>query len=236
MKKLLHLAIIPDANRRWARKRGLKPWEGHEAGAKNLEKILEAAKAEGIKFISFWGSSEDNLEKRPFLEKRALLDIYERYFKKLIESPNIHQDQVRINVLGEWESQFPPGLKKIIKETIKKTAGYQKFFLNFFLAYSGDKEMERAIIKVAEDFKLGMVKKITPEVIKNRLLTKDLPPVDLLIRTGSTDDPHFSTGFMMWDTKDAQLFFSPKEWPGFKKSDLTLALKSYYGRFRRYGS
>ena len=80
-----HVAIIPDANRRWAIERGLKPWEGHEEGAKNLEKVLDAALEWGIKCIAFWGSSMDNLKKRPLEEKAALFDIYKRYFKKLTD-------------------------------------------------------------------------------------------------------------------------------------------------------
>jgi len=112
MKIPLHIAIVPDGNRRWAKKNGLKAWEGHEAGAKNLEKILEVAKELDIKHISFWGSSEDNLKKRPLSEKRALLDIYKRYFKKITEDERIHRNKIKINVLGEWKKQFPASLKK----------------------------------------------------------------------------------------------------------------------------
>jgi len=75
-----HVVIIPDGNRRWARSHSLKPWQGHEAGAKNLEKLVCYALKKGIHFLSFWGSSLDNLKKRTLSERRALLDIYSRYF------------------------------------------------------------------------------------------------------------------------------------------------------------
>ncbi|MBU2025266.1 undecaprenyl diphosphate synthase family protein, partial [Patescibacteria group bacterium] len=140
MKIPKHIAIIPDGNRRWAKKRSLKPWQGHEAGAKNLEQILEAAKENNIKYISFWGSSEDNLRKRPFLEKKELLKIYQKYFKKIINSEEVHKNKIKINVLGEWKKQFPQTLKKTIEKTIEKTKNYSNFFVNFFLAYSGEKE------------------------------------------------------------------------------------------------
>jgi undecaprenyl diphosphate synthase len=75
-----HIAIIPDGNRRWAKARGLKPWEGHEAGALNTEKLLRKALSMGIECFSLWGSSLENLKKRPLDEKMALLKIYEVYF------------------------------------------------------------------------------------------------------------------------------------------------------------
>ncbi len=231
----LHIAIVPDGNRRWAKKRGKKPWEGHEVGAKNLEKILEAAKELNIKYVSFWGSSEDNLRKRPFREKRALLDIYKRYFKKITESRRVHLNKIKINILGEWKKQFSPSLKRIIQEAERRTAKYNNYFINFFLAYSGNREMKRAIKKIAQDFKSGKIKKISDAVIKKSLITKDLPPVDLLIRTGSSNDPHLSAGFMMWDTQNSQLFFSDKDWPDFNKQEFKKAIKNYSRQTRRYG-
>ena len=79
-----HIAIIPDGNRRWAAAHGLKPWEGHEAGARMMEKLVRKAFDLGIKQLSFWGSSLENLKKRPFEEKKALLRIYEEYFQRLM--------------------------------------------------------------------------------------------------------------------------------------------------------
>ena len=89
-----HLVIIPDGNRRWATERGLEPWEGHEEGAKNTEKLIREAHRLGVREISFWGSSLENLVKRPVLESKALLRIYETYFKRLLESDDIHKDEV----------------------------------------------------------------------------------------------------------------------------------------------
>ncbi|MDD3607377.1 MAG: undecaprenyl diphosphate synthase family protein, partial [Candidatus Moranbacteria bacterium] len=89
-----HVAIIPDGNRRWARKRGLEPWIGHEEGAKIIENISQQALDMGIRCITFWGSSIDNLTKRPIQEKLFLLDIYERYFKKLMKDPKIQKNKI----------------------------------------------------------------------------------------------------------------------------------------------
>jgi undecaprenyl diphosphate synthase len=227
-----HVAIIPDGNRRWAKAKGLQPWEGHEAGAKNLEKVLRANLDLGVKYITFWGSSLDNLRKRPLREKKALLDIYRRYFAKLTESEDIHKYQVRVNVIGRWEEQFPEAVKKIIRKCIHRTEKYQKYFLNFLLAYSGDDELVEAANNIIEKFK-GRVKRITARMIKDHLMTRDLPPVDLLIRTGG--EPHMSAGFMMWDLRNAQMYFSPVLWPDFDEKKAREAIGDYSRRARKYG-
>ncbi|MBI2439155.1 MAG: di-trans,poly-cis-decaprenylcistransferase [Candidatus Moranbacteria bacterium] len=226
-----HVVIIPDGNRRFASERGWEPWEGHEAGAKNTEKIVKEARRLGIRELSFWGSSLENLSKRPFAESQALLRIYETYFKKILTGEDIHKDQVRIRCIGRWEEQFPESLKKTIAECLQVTKGYDKFSLNFFLAYSGDDEMREAFEKVAMRLEPG--KKVTNEMIKQNLMTRELPPVDLLIRTGG--EPHLSAGFMMWDIANTQLYFSEKYYPDFDEKAFEEALLEYAARGRRFG-
>lgn len=226
-----HIAIVPDGNRRWAKERGLDPWQGHEAGAQNTEKLLRKALAMGVKCVSLWGSSVENLTKRPLLEKKELLRIYEEYFAKLIKSSDIHDNQVRINFIGKWEQQFPDSLKKIMREGLEVTKNYSKHILNFFVAYSGDDEMLEAIKNISKD-RLSS-ESITKETVKKYLMTKDLPLVDYLIRTGG--EPHLSAGFMMWDIANAQLFFSEKFYPDFDEKQFELALEDYAQRGRRHG-
>lgn len=226
-----HVVIIPDGNRRWAVERGLQPWEGHEAGAQNTEKLIREARKIGIRELSFWGSSLENLAKRPLMEKKALLRIYETYFKKLLESEDIHQDEAHIRFIGHWAEQFPDSLKQIMRECMETTKNYGKCFLNFFLAYSGTDEMRLAFQKVTSVLKQGEM--VTDEMIKQNLMTRELPPVDLLIRTGG--DPHLSAGFMMWDMADAQLHFSDKYFPDFDEAAFREAIADYARRQRRFG-
>ncbi len=226
-----HIAIIPDGNRRWARERNLRPWEGHEAGAKNLEGLVRFLLKKGIQCLSFWGSSLDNLSKRPLQEKKALLDIYKRYFTDLMNSREIHENEVKIHVIGRWEEQFPESLKKIIREAIHKTARYKKKILNFMVAYSGIDEMTQAIQNIQNRYEKGT--RVTSEMIKENLMTASIPPVDYVIRTGG--EPHLSSGFMMWDTADAQLYFSEKKFPEFGDPELEEALQEYMQRKRRFG-
>jgi undecaprenyl diphosphate synthase len=226
-----HIAIIPDGNRRWAKEKDLQPWEGHGAGAEKLEQLARWAFDNGIFCVSFWGSSLENLQKRPLREKQELLKIYEEYFKKLIVNEDIHRNRVRINVIGKWEKQFPSSLKKIIMEGIEKTAHYDQHELNFFLAYSGDDEMLDTVRTIAAS---GIApEKITAETIKQNLMTKELPAVDLLIRTGG--EPHLSAGFMMWDIANSYLYFSEKYFPDFDEEELSLAIAEYASSGKRNG-
>jgi undecaprenyl diphosphate synthase len=227
----VHVAIVPDGNRRWAKERGLNPWQGHEAGAQNTEKLLRKALAMGIQCVSLWGSSVENLTKRPLLEKKELLRIYEEYFLKLINSADIHDNEVKINFIGKWEEQFPESLKKIMRNGLEATKHYSKHVLNFFLAYSGDDEMLEAVKAMVQD---GIsAQAVNKETLKKYLMTKDLPTVDYLIRTGG--EPHLSAGFMMWDIANAQLFFSEKYYPDFNDEQFQLAIEDYQQRGRRHG-
>lgn len=226
-----HVAIIPDGNRRWARGKGMKPWEGHEVGAKNFEALIKHSLKKGIKCLTIWGSSLDNLTKRPLEEKKELLEIYKRYFKRLLEGGEIHENEVQVNVIGRWEEQFPESLKSIIYEAMEKTRHYKKRMLNFLLAYSGTDEMLQAVKDICEKCEKGS--KITPEVIKENLMTKNMPPVDFLVRTGG--EPHNSTGFMMWDLANSQYYFSPELFPDFTDEKYEEALEEYARRQRRFG-
>lgn len=231
-----HVAIVPDGNRRWAKRLGLEAWEGHEQGAKVIEQISERALKLGVKYITFWGSSVDNLKKRPLQEKRALLNLYEKYFKRLIESEDIYTNQTRINIFGRWEEQFPSSLKNILLKGIEKTKKHTNNFISFLLAYNGDDEiieaMKRIVQKVRsskEDLLVG------PELFVDNLMTGQLPDVDLLIRTGVESDPHNSAGFLMWQTRNAQYHFSNKMFPDFTAEEFQKAIDDFSNRVRRFG-
>lgn len=226
-----HLVIIPDGNRRWARAKGLAPWAGHAAGAENTEKLIRFALKRGVDCITFWGSSIDNLTKRPVQEKKALLDIYKEYFERMLAGSDIHENEIKVNFIGRWEEQFPESLKRVLYALVGKTRNYEKKIINFMLAYNGDDEMLSAIAKIHDKYEKGI--KITAQMVKENLMTADLPAVDYLIRTGG--DAHLSAGFMMWDMANAQLCFVPDEYPDFNEEKLEKALIEYANRQRRFG-
>lgn len=228
----VHIAIIPDGNRRWAKEKERDPWVGHEEGAKNVEALVRKAFEAKIKNISFWGSSLENLSKRPLREKQELLHIYEEYFKRLIINEDIFKNEAKINVIGRWKEQLPASLVKIIEEGIEKTKKHNRYSLNFFLAYNGDDEMIEAIRNI---IKSGTEpEKITGDTIKANLMTSELPPVDYLIRTGG--EPHLSVGFMMWDIANAELYFADEYFPDFGPEQLEKAIEEYKERGKRKGA
>jgi len=229
-----HVAIIPDGNRRWARKRGLQPWFGHQRGIKSFEKILEKALELKIPYLTFWGGSWDNLTKRPKIETKFLFKAYEEQFKRVAEDKRVHKNKVKINVFGRWREILPEGTKKAIEKAIKITKNYNKHFLTFLIAYNGTDEMMACIQKIADLAKERGIK-ITEEMIKENLWTKDLPPVNLIIRTGCEKDPHLSAGFMMWDAAYSQLYFTPTFLPDFTPKEFEKIIKDYSQRQRRFG-
>lgn len=232
-----HIVLIPDGNRRWARKKGLPPFFGHRQGAETLEKILKAVLELKIPYFTFWGSSLDNVTKRSSSEVNFLFKLFERHFKKLVKDKEIYQSGVKINVFGRWEKLFPEKTKKAIKEAIEKTKNHKNFHLTFLMAYSGIDEMTSAIKKIAELKIKNVELRTTEELIKNNLWTKDLPAVDLVIRTASERDnwSHLSVGVMMWDIADAQLYFTKTLYPDFSVAEFKKAVEQYSQTERRMG-
>ena len=233
-KTISHIALIPDGNRRWAREKGFLPWIGHQAGVKAFEKILAEWDQTKIPYLTFWGGSVDNLTKRPKMEVDFLLKIYDAHFKKVLKEKKIHENKVKINVFGQWEKILLPETQRAIKRAIEETKDYDQYFLTFLVAYDGISEMTSCCQKIAQ---LGKDKELTvnSQLIKENLWTKDLPPVDLVIRTGSAEDPHLSAGFMMWDTAYSQLYFTNTLFPDFNMEELKTSIDNYLGRERRFG-
>jgi len=228
-----HIVIIPDGNRRWAKKRGFKAWIGHKAGSKRSEDIFNKALEMKIPYITFWGGSFDNLTKRTKFEIQALCKIYEEQFKKISKDKRIHNAKANINAIGKWKEIFPEKTKKEIKNAIEKTKNYKNYYLTFLLAYNGTDEMLDCIKKIKEDEK---IKEITEKEIKQNLFTKNLPPVDLVIRTGCHGDPHNSAGLMMWDAAYSQLHFTETFFPDFTPEEFEEIIKECSKRERRLGA
>lgn len=229
-----HVAFIMDGNRRWAANHMIEAWRGHERGASTTKEIIKESVRRDVRYFSFWGSSLDNIAKRSKEEVSHLFRIFKTNFNDLAKDKEIHEHKIKVSVLGRWKELFPTDTKSAIESAIRATKEYNKYFLNIFLAYSGIDEMENAVKKILEESKKNPMIKITAETIKNYLFTKQLPPVDYLVRTGG--NPHLSGGFMMWETADAQLFFSEKNWPDFTTEDYHSALEEYSRRQRKFGA
>jgi len=196
-----------------------------------LEKILEKARDLGILYFTFWTASWDNLTKRSEREVEYLFKVLEEQFRRVLDDKRTFENEVKVNVFGKWMGITPKKTQKVIKQLIQKTRNFNKHVLTFLLAYNGTDEMMEAIKEIS---KKG-TRKITKDTIKQNLWTKDLPPVDLVIRTGCQEDPHNSAGFMMWDTVYSQLYFTKTLFPAFSPREFEKVIKDYSKRERRLG-
>ncbi|MBI2609625.1 di-trans,poly-cis-decaprenylcistransferase [Candidatus Giovannonibacteria bacterium] len=226
--KLQHVAIIPDGNRRWAKARGLTTFKGHEQGMKTIEDIAREAKKQGIKYLTAWGCSRDNVTKRSPGEVRYLYKLFKEHLERMLNDKDLHKDKVRVRVIGEWMKFFPSPLKTVAKKIEEETKNYGNYNFTLLMAYDGKREM-------AEAFENAQKKgaKIKESNLKNYLWTKDLPPVDLVIRTGGS--PHWSSGFLMWHTADSEFYFTKTFWPAFNVKEFRKAIAEYYKALRNHG-
>ena len=222
-----HVAVIPDGNRRWATAQGLPAWEGHIEGVKRFWEIANHALQEGVSYISFWGSSYDNLKKRTKMEVSFLLQLV----AKEVANPEVLalclNNQTRFRVIGEWR-EFITDTKvyQAIEDIQVQTKHFTDRGLTILFAYDGQREMLSAINALSE-------KPADIHNLRARLWTGELPDVDLVIRTGG--EPHWSAGFMMWLIANSQFYFTQKLWPDFVAGELDRALLEYSERERRLG-
>lgn len=230
-----HVALMLDGNRRWAKKNGLPPYRGHYQGAKTLKSLIEAlsgTKGPRVEFLTFWGGSLSNFS-RPEKEVKTLFDVYGKNFAMLSKRKELREQGIRVRIIGDWQKIVPDKVSKIFNGIIEKTAKHEKINLTFLIAYDGKEEMLEAIRKVSS-LKL-QDSKIDENLVKKNLWTGELPPVDLMIRTGVENDPHWSAGFMMWLCAESQFYFTKTLWPDFSVKEFEKAIKAYVKVQRRFG-
>lgn len=226
-----HIALIPDGNRRWAKKRGMPSFFGHRAGAKAVEKILQKSLELQIPYFTLWAASMDNITKRSPEEVSFLFSLFGEYFTSLITRPEITENEIQVKVLGRWREVLPQNAKDAIEAVVEKTKNYSKHNLTVLLGYSGVDEMTEAVKNIANNKE--QIEKIDSQTIKDYLWTRDLPPVDLVIRTGG--EPHWSSGFMMWDTANSQFYFTETLLPDFSPEEFVSAIEKISAVERRMG-
>ena len=222
-----HIAIILDGNRRYAIKSGLKPWEGHKSGFKKIEDILDWSKELGIKELTLFCFSTENFN-RDKIEVKYLFDLFRNRINDLMNDARIHENKVRIRIIGRIDL-FPKDMQKKMQEIMEKTRGYDKFKLNLCMAYGGRQEIVDAVRKIVA----GNIK---PESIDEELLSKNMyleSCPDLLIRPGGEKR---LSNFLTWESIYSELFFLDKLWPEMTKEDLADIIKEFKKRERRFGS
>lgn len=226
-----HIAILMDGNRRWAKAKGYEEIsKGHWAGAKVLFDIVSAAQEIGVKILTVYALSTENLQ-RSQEEVAIILKIMETYLKK--KRKKMMKAGVKFSVIGHTE-QLPQALKKEICKTVEATKNENAIEIVVAMNYGGRDEITRAIKKMIEACESGALTKeeITEDVIKKYLDTKVYPDPDLVIRT--SNELRVSN-FLLWQIAYSEFYHSATLWPDFRPKDLYQAVREYQLRARRMG-
>ncbi len=236
--KLNHLAIIPDGNRRWARQHMIKAQQQiYKKGGDKVFEIVEAAFNQGVPTVSFWASSYANLVDRPKDFVSAMEDMYKKNFLELAEHPLIHNNQVRIEIQGEWRDLLAPDTIEAMQLAVDKTAHYKERLLSILAGYDGSRERGAAVKKLLQSTDNQSPKDILAanKILRQSSWTGHLPDVDLVIRTGAWQDPHNSAGFLSLLTDETQFAFPNVLWPDFSAKYLAEIIEEFEARERRKG-
>ena len=227
----VHIAIIMDGNRRWAKEKGLETKLGHKEGAENLKRIAKYANEIGIKYLTVYAFSTENW-KRTKEEVGALMFLLNWYLDDLLNSSDL--DNVKINVLGDI-TKLDAGTQKLILKLENKTKDYTGLQLNVAFNYGGRDEITRAVKKIANAVKNNeiAIDDIDEDLISNSIYTAGMPDPDLLIRPGGEKR---ISNFLPWQLSYTEFIFIDKYWPDFNKNDLDEAIVEYERRNRKFGA
>lgn len=222
-----HIAIIMDGNRRWARVRGMADIKGHEQGAEALEAIVEAAEKMGIKTITVYALSTENIRERAKREVISLFQLlrsgYHTKLKRMMDKG------VKIDILGELKG-LPFFIKQIIDRIKKTYIKNESIKLNIALNYGGKRELIEAIKDIV---KKGVeVDKINETIIERHLYTNGQPDPELVIRTGGRSR---LSNFLLWQTAYSEFYFTTTLWPDFDRKELKKAILWYQNQKRNFG-
>ena len=225
-----HVAIIMDGNGRWANLQGKSRVKGHQQGARTVRDIVEEAKSQGIKYLTLYAFSKDNWS-RPKEEVNILMKLLVTSLKK--EYNRLINNNIRLQSIGE-EDDLPTPVKDELNYVIVKTKNNTGMVLTLAINYGGKEELTDAMKTIAFKVKNSIIppEKVDQSTINEHLCTRNLPAVDLLIRTSGEER---ISNFLLWHIAYAELYFTDTLWPDFKKEDLQKAIVDYAKRERRFG-
>jgi len=222
-----HIAIIMDGNRRWAKTKGLTVDEGHEAGARNLEKIVRKAEELGVRHLTVYTLSTENWRKRSAEEVKGIFNLLLRMVKEKKEE--YQRNGVKMFVLGNFQA-FPRKVARAISEMLKIVLKHERIRVNLALNYGGRDEIVKAVQEIIKE---GIPpEKVSEKIISEHLYTNGQPDPDLIIRTGG--EVRLSN-FLLWQMSYSELYFTDTLWPDFGPHQLEQAILEYQKRQRRFG-
>lgn len=224
-----HIAIIPDGNRRWAKKKGISRKEGYAIGIRKIGDVLKWCKENDVKMLTMWGFSTDNFKRDPD-EINALFGLFRENLTKGLQEAGGGREEakkIRVRFFGRLHL-LPYDVRHMIRKAEqlnKDTAQYQ---LNLLLSYGGRDELVDAVNGI---IRKG-IRNVDEKTISRHLYTHDIPDPDLIIRTSGEQR---LSGLMPWQSCYSEFYFCKKLWPDFSRKDFEAALKEYARRMRRFG-
>jgi undecaprenyl diphosphate synthase len=225
-----HIAIIMDGNGRWAKERGKLRIFGHSKGVDSVRDVVKAAVDIGIKYLTLYTFSAENWN-RPKIEVMAIMELLVNTIHK--EIPTFMENNVRFNAIGDLE-MLPEKCYAELTNAINKTSVNTGTVVTFALSYSSRREILRAVKNIAGKVSKGELKieEIDEETFENNLFTSGMPNPELLIRTSGE---YRISNYLLWQIAYAELYFTSKLWPDFRREDLFEAIADFQKRERRFG-
>ena len=219
-----------DGNGRWAKLQGKNRVTGHQQGAKSVKEIVEEAFAQGIEYLTLYAFSTENWS-RPKDEVNLLMKLLVSSLRK--EFHRMVDNNIRLVSIGNIDA-LPTPVKYELHSVIEKTKNNTGMVLTLALNYGGKEDLTQAMRTIADKVKNSIIspEKVDESTINEHLYTRNLPPVDLLIRTSGEER---ISNFLLWHIAYTELYFTKTLWPDFKKEDLKEALLNYAKRERRFG-
>jgi len=222
-----HVAVIMDGNGRWAKKRNLPRIEGHRAGAKSVQEVIETGARLGVKVLTLYAFSKENW-KRPKREISTLWRLLEDFLKK--ENKVLIKNKFRLRVIGQKEG-IPSSVLRELERVEELTKNNDKLQICLALNYGGRTEIVDAVKKAMKDGDVNP-ETLGEEAFSRYLYTAGLPDPDLLIRTSGE---FRVSNFLLWQIAYAEIWITPDYWPDFRRKHFLQALLDYQQRERRYG-
>jgi tritrans,polycis-undecaprenyl-diphosphate synthase [geranylgeranyl-diphosphate specific] len=224
-----HVALIPDGNRRWSRENGTKIFSAYNMGIKKFVDFSVWLKAFGVKNLTVWALSTENIARREGAELNVLYNLYVKASKDPEIMGKLDANKATIRVIGRLE-MLPKRVRDALLSVERRTKDYKDFTINLLIAYGGRYDMLAAVNGVRSE---SAGHRVSEEDFRSHLLTSEVPDADMIIRTSGESR---LSGFLPWQSSYSELYFSKKYWPDFSRRDLARAIRSFSSRQRRFGS
>ena len=225
-----HIAIIMDGNGRWAKQKGMLRAFGHENGTKSVKTAVETCAMLGVNNLTLYAFSTENWN-RPKLEVQTLMKLLVSSLKKEIET--LQKNNIKLTAIGNLQT-LPKEVYKELFDVIDATKHNNRMTLTLALSYGSREELPNTVKEISIKVKNNIIspEKIDESIINEHLYTRNLPDVDLLIRTSGEKR---ISNFLLWQIAYAELYFTSTLWPDFTKQHLYEAIIEYQKRERRFG-